>query len=148
MTTDAVRIRRRPTRAFTLVEILIVVVILGILAGIVIPQFTNASTEAQQSVTYSELQKLRRHIGVFQARNTMKLPAVTEGNGTWGELVSRDYFMSAPLNPWVGGENARVIKYGTGPDTAYQTTYGWIYDPTTGNVWAGGFDGADRPLPR
>ena len=32
---------------FTLVEILIVVVILGILAAIVIPQFTNASTEAK-----------------------------------------------------------------------------------------------------
>jgi prepilin-type N-terminal cleavage/methylation domain-containing protein len=33
---------------FTLVEILIVVIILGILAAIVIPQFTNASTDAKQ----------------------------------------------------------------------------------------------------
>lgn len=39
--------RAKMNRAFTLVEILIVVVILGILAAVVIPQFVNASDEAQ-----------------------------------------------------------------------------------------------------
>ena len=34
---------------FTLVEILIVVIILGILAAIVIPNFTNASTDARRA---------------------------------------------------------------------------------------------------
>src|SRR5689334_18593447 len=37
----------RKPRGFTLVEILIVVIILGILAAIVIPQFTNASNDAR-----------------------------------------------------------------------------------------------------
>ncbi|MCC7406490.1 MAG: prepilin-type N-terminal cleavage/methylation domain-containing protein, partial [Phycisphaeraceae bacterium] len=40
-------IRRKS--GFTLIEILIVVVILGILAAIVIPQFTNASETAKGS---------------------------------------------------------------------------------------------------
>ena len=39
----------RKPRGFTLVEILIVVIILGILAAIVIPQFTNASTDARKT---------------------------------------------------------------------------------------------------
>ena len=39
----------RNNKGFTLVEILIVVVILGILAAIVIPQFTDASTQSKVS---------------------------------------------------------------------------------------------------
>ena len=41
--------KRSANGGFTLVEILIVVIILGILAAIVIPQFTQASTEARIS---------------------------------------------------------------------------------------------------
>ena len=53
--------RHRVKRAFTLVEILIVVVILGILAAIVVPQFTNASTEAQAGNCATQLQTIRSH---------------------------------------------------------------------------------------
>jgi prepilin-type N-terminal cleavage/methylation domain-containing protein len=41
--------RTRSRSGFTLVEILIVVIILGILAALVIPQFTNASQNARES---------------------------------------------------------------------------------------------------
>jgi prepilin-type N-terminal cleavage/methylation domain-containing protein len=137
--------RRRNAQAFTLVEILIVVVILGVLAAIAIAGFSGATSDAQASTTASELQKMRRQIGVFQARNNQRLPTVTPGDGTWGELVvGRDY----PTNAWVGGANGRVIVLGTGPDTVYQSDYGWIFDPATGMVYAGGFDAQDHPLPR
>ncbi len=134
--------------AFTLVEILIVVVILGTLAAIVIPQFAQAANETAATTTFSELQKVRRHVGMFQARNSNALPAVSAGDGTWGELVSRDHFLSPPTNAWVGGEHARVVVFGTGPDTAFQADHGWIFNPQTGEVWAGSFDAQDVPLPR
>ena len=61
-------------KGFTLVEILIVVVILGILAAIVIPQFTSASTEAKESALQSDLQAMRSQIELFKIHHNDLLP--------------------------------------------------------------------------
>ena len=45
--------------AFTLVELLIVVIILGILAAVVIPQFSDASTDARVSSLTTNLATIR-----------------------------------------------------------------------------------------
>lgn len=136
-------------RGFTLVEILIVVVILGVLAAIVVPQFTRASEEAAAGTTIYELEKLRRALDVYMARWDNALPLIEAGNGTWGPLVAGngEYLKAAPMNPYVGS-NGRVIVLGNGPDVAFQTNYGWIFDTATGRIWAGGFNADDEPLPR
>ncbi len=150
-------------RAFTLVEILIVVVILGILAAISIPQFASATSDSQSTSTFDALQKVRRAVNVYRVRHGGELPPVQPGNGTdidpvsglsavWGELVgeSGDYMLGIPVNQWVGGANARrvVVVPNAVPDVAYHTDYGWIFDSANGEVWAGGFDVNDEPLPR
>ena len=61
-------------KGFTLVEILIVVVILGILAAIVIPQFTSASTEAKESALQSDLQSMRSQIELYKIHHNDLLP--------------------------------------------------------------------------
>lgn len=134
---------------FTLVEILIVVVILGILASVVVPQFARATEQAKSDTTYSELQKIRRHIEIFKARNAGAMPAVIDNSvGDWGEIVGNQsqYLQGAPVNGHVGGGNAKKIRYGSGPDVTFQTDYGWIVDMTSGQVWAGSFDADDKPL--
>src|SRR6185436_5252663 len=104
------------------------------------------------NATYNELQKLRRHVELYRVRNSGRLPDVTDGDGTWGEIVgnAQEYLLTAPLNQWVGGANARVVRVvpGAVPDAVFQTDYGWVFDPNSGQIWAGGFDGEDRPLPR
>jgi prepilin-type N-terminal cleavage/methylation domain-containing protein len=138
--------------AFTLVEVLIVVAILGILAAIAIPQFSGAASEASASATYNELQKLRRTIGVWRVRNPGQPAPFLDGDGDtgWGPIVgdAREYLQSAPRNAWVGGPNAKVvhIEAGATPDAAFQTDYGWKFDPDTWEVYAGGFDLHDHPI--
>ena len=67
---------------FTLVEILIVVVILGILAAIVIPQFTEASTEAKTSSLVTDLQSMRSQILLYKIQHNDNLPGVLNGTHT------------------------------------------------------------------
>ncbi len=141
-------IQHTTRRAFTLVEILIVVVILGVLAAIVVASMGRSTEEAAIGTTLHELHKLQRAVEVYQARHENLLPSVEAGEGTWGELVGREYLKEAPLNPYVGGDNAKVIAISDTPDSEYQTTHGWVYSATTGEVWAGGFDADDNPLPR
>ena len=63
---------RKQRRGFTLVEVLIVVVILGILAATVLPQFTSANDDAKESALVQDLQTIRAQVQLykFQHENT------------------------------------------------------------------------------
>ena len=68
--------RKQPRRAgFTLVEVLIVVVILGILAATVLPQFTSSNDDARESVLVQDLQTLRSQIQLYKFQHDGKFPA-------------------------------------------------------------------------
>lgn len=95
--------QNRARRAFTLIEILIVVVILGILAAIVIPQFTDASDQANVASMKSQLQTMRSQIELFRIQDVVAYNAwdpILAAPGTeWDPLISGDYLQSAPRNP-------------------------------------------------
>ena len=106
---------KRANRGFTLVEILIVVVILGILAAIVIPQFTQASTEARESSLQSNLQSIRSQIELYKIQHnddppgeatfSTQMTTVTNivGNAPGvGEATFGPYLQKIPVNPFTG----------------------------------------------
>jgi general secretion pathway protein G len=136
------------SRAFTLVEILIVVVILGILAAMVVPQFAQATDDSRVVATKDQLEKIKKALSVYFVQNNSQYPTITAGDGTWGEIITRSYMRTPPVNSWVGGSGSKTIILGSSPDSAYQTTHGWIYNAATGDVLAGSFDAGGEPLPR
>lgn len=84
--------RKAMAKGFTLVEILIVVVILGILAAIVIPQFTNASESAKASSVLTQLQTLRSQIELYRNQHNNLYPTSDGAVGSawdWSKLTGK-----------------------------------------------------------
>jgi general secretion pathway protein G len=67
----------RPS-AFTLVELLLVVVILGILASVVIPQFTDASDDARTATLQTNLAILREATNRYTLQHKGRPPTLDE----------------------------------------------------------------------
>ena len=119
----------RTRRAFTLIEILIVVVILGILAAIVIPQFTDASNEAMEASVRSQLQTIRSQIELYNVQNPATAYDAATAPGTfWDPLVQNDYLMTPPKNPLQNSSNTVAAAPGAG--------VGWVWmEATAGSPW-------------
>ncbi len=101
---------------FTLVEILIVVVILGILAAIVIPQFSNASSEAKLASLKSNLQSIRAQIQLYKVKNTDSSPTVASFESQMiTDVNSGPYLQCIPSNPYTGTNN--VVAWGNASAT-------------------------------
>ena len=144
----------RNTRAFTLIELLIVIVILGILAAIIIPQVAGASIEAVKSSLKSQLQTIDDVIEVYRVNNTGVLPtsdpvAPMGLAGGWGVLVSSQYLKETPFNEYTGGS---VTGGGTTAAAAAASpqgfAIGWQYAIVNTKlfVWASGYDEVTNKL--
>ena len=129
---------------FTLVEILIVVVILGILAAIVIPQFTEASTEAKTSSLMSDLQTVRSQIELYKVQHNDDVPAPESGGATWDRMTKKTtianvvdetngtygpYLQQIPKNPFNDEKGINVVT--TNPTTG-TNTFGWWFNSNSG----------------
>ena len=133
--------------AFTLIEVLIVVVIMAILAATIIPQFTDSTKDAKASTAVFNLHTLRSQIELYRAQHAglsptatlVELTQKTNESGTAGTTTAfpyGPYIREIPANPFT---NSKVVKtITTTPAAAGDVTSGgggWIYNVTTGGIW-------------
>jgi general secretion pathway protein G len=108
---------RTNRKGFTLIEILIVVIILGILAAIVIPQFTNASKEAKQSSLVTQVQSMRSQIALFKLQHNDYLPGQLALVGSGGTFSPTEFWNQLTMFTDVtGATNAtKTLQFDKGP---------------------------------
>jgi len=114
----------RKERAFTLIEILVVVVLLGILAVVVLPLVANSSISAKESALALDLQMLRRYVLIYKTQHMEVGPGYPDGDTT--QAPTEDVFVAqTTMSSNKSGETAADF-----PGNA-DNSHGWIYKAST-----------------
>ena len=114
----------RSERGFTLIELVIVIVILGILAAVAIPKYEDMQEQARSATLKGQLGSIRSAVAIQYGRNALN------GSATF-PVLNGSIFADGniPKEPVM---NSSTVKTTAGVDNAG----GWVYSQTTGLVKA------------
>ena len=134
---------------FTLVEILIVVMILGILAMVVVPRYLSASQDARESAVSSDIQAVRTQIEVYKAQHGGRGPHIgPTGSDDTANMVARltgktdasgklamgtlgPYLRVWPDNPFASKSVAAAVNFDATATPPRNNASGWYYSTDT-----------------
>ncbi len=143
-----------------MIEVLIVVVILGIVAGTVLPRFHDATGDAREAALLRTLQTLRSQIELYRHEHLGMPPAEgsldprdfyralfrsSDADGTTGPPGTKPYgpylLGQMPPNPYNNGRAVKIVPNieSVVPDesaTLGGQTVGWFYESRTGRIRA------------
>lgn len=91
-------------KGFTLIEIMVVIIILGLLAAFVIPNITGKSEEAKQKLVCIQMKSLGESLKMFKVDNG-SYPATEEGLNALITNPNPDEYTSYSQNGYIEGKN-------------------------------------------
>lgn len=120
----------KQNRGFTLIEIMVVVVIIGILAGIVVPRIMDRPAEARITKARQDIRTLESQLNLYRLDN-FRYPTTDQGLEALVEEPTssprpenwRPYMDRIPKDPWGNdyrylqpGEHGEIDIYSLGAD--------------------------------
>ena len=123
---------RKPQEGFTLIEIMVVVVILGILAAVVVPRIMSRPEEARITKTKQDIRALETALDLYKLDN-FNYPTTEQGLEALVTIPTappvpkryreEGYLKKVPQDPWQNpyqylnpGEHGTIDVFSLGPD--------------------------------
>ena len=145
-------------RAFSLIELVIVVVIIGVLAAIAIPRMSSGADGAKTNAVKANLAVLRQAIELHKAERGRYPGVGADADGT--ATFSADTFVTDLTTESADGTGPYLraipeVGVGTNPDsnsvgsttdnppTEAAGTTGWLFNSSAGDIWANATDFID-----
>lgn len=129
-----IAVRRNPAaRAFTLIELIAVIVVLAILSGVAIPKYFDYAQNAKISSCKGTLGGVRSAIANFYANSAV---AGTPAYPTLVQLQTVGTVMQEAVAPNPFNNDATIVAATWNTTPPVSGTAGWNYDVANGKFWA------------